>query len=153
MMATPAHPFHVERMQCAQKKQTMLFAGPNLALSESPSTNARSPPNVEQNLDRSFLTVLVIRYDCSQPNLEHIDSWATALETEDDLENMKLQEATMGEPSSNSETHSDLQEIHQCWPLMAVAPGYLGCVLEAVEDGMWAMRWQKHQRYPFETCK
>ena len=114
----------------------MLFVGANLALSESPSTNARSPPNVQQNPDRLFLTVLVIRYDCCQPNLEHIDSWATALETDNNLENMKSQAATMEEPSSNSETHSDLQEIHQCWPLMAVAPGYLGCVLEAVEDGM-----------------
>ena len=136
MMASPAHPILVEGMQSAQKKEARLFANANLALSEYPSMSARSPQNVQQNQDRWFFKVLVIRFVCSQPRLEHIDSLATGLVTDSSLENMKLQAATMGEPSSNSETHSDLQEIHQCWLLMAVAPGYLGCVLEAVEDGM-----------------
>ena len=136
MMASPAHPILVEGMQSAQKKEARLFANANLALSEYPSMSARSPQNVQQNQDRWFFKVLVIRFVCSQPRLEHIDSLATGLVTDSSLENMKLQAATMGEPSSNSETHSDLQETQQCWPLTAAAPGYLGCVLEAVVDGM-----------------
>ena len=135
-MATPAHPIPAERMQSVQKKQTMLFADANLALLENPSTNAGSRPNVQQNLDRLSSIVLVIRYACSQLNLEHIDSLATVLETDNNLESMMLRAAFMGEHSSNRKTHSDLQIQHQCWPSMAADQGYLGCVLENVEGGM-----------------
>ena len=140
-MATPAHPIPVERMQYAQKKERMLFASVNLALWECPSMSARSPLNVQQNQDPLFWKAQVTRYGFFQPNLEQTDSLATGLETDSILENMKLRAATMGEPSSNSETHSDLQEIqhiiiHQYWLLMAVVRSYLGCVLEPAGDGM-----------------
>ena len=162
MMASPAHPILVEGIQSAQKKEATLFANANLALSENPSTIARSPLDVQQNQDRWFLKVLVIRYVCSQPRLEHIDSLATGLVTDSSLENMKLQAATMEEPSTNNEIHSDtsrsLLEMqsfndHQCWPLMAAVQSYLGIALENVEGGMWALKLEEHQMSPCETCK
>ena len=166
-MASPAHPILVEGMQYVQKKEATLFANANLALWEYPSTSARSPQNVQQNQDRWFFKVLVIRYVCSQPNLEHIvDSSVTALEMDSSLENMKLQAATMGEPSTNNEIHSEtnskthwirqaMQSFnnHQCWPLMAAVQSYLGIALQNVEGGMWALKLEEHQMSPCETCK
>ena len=140
MMATPAPPILVERMQSVQKKEEILFANASLDFQGWLSTCARDPPNQQENQDQLFLKVLATRSVCSQlMQKAQKDTTVIALETGGSLGNTKSQAAMMEEPSTSNVTHSDLREIQhnqQFWPLMAEVHGYLASALESVGDGM-----------------
>ena len=140
MMATPAPPILVERMQSVQKKEEILFANANLDFQGWLSTYARDPPNQQETQDQLFLKVPATRSVCSQRMQKaQKDTTVIALETDGSLGNTKSQAATMEEPFTSNVTHSDLWEIQhnqQFWPLMAGVHGYLASALENVGGGM-----------------
>ena len=145
MMATPAPPILVERMQSVQKKEEILFANASLDFQGWLSTCARDPPNQLENRDQLFSKVPATRFVCSPQLMQKTpkDTTATALETGGSLGNTKSQAAMMEEPSTSNVTHSDLREIQhnqQFWPLMAAVHGYLASALESVGGGMSVTR-------------
>ena len=82
MMATPAPPILVERMQSVQKKEEILFANANLDFQGWLSTYARDPPNQQETQDQLFLKVPATRSVCSQlMQKAQKDTTVTALET------------------------------------------------------------------------
>ena len=140
MMATPAPPILVERMQSVQKKEEILFANASLDFQGWLSTCARDPPNQLEDQDQSSLKVPATRSVCSQlMQKAQKDTTVIALGTDGSLGNTKSQAAMMEEPFTSNVTHSDLREIQhnqQFWPLMAEAHGCLGSALGNVGDGM-----------------
>ena len=140
MMATPAPPILVERMQSVQKKEEILFANVNLDFQGSLPTYARDPPNQLEDQDQSSLKVPATRSVCSQlMQKAQKDTTVIALGTDGSLGNTKSQAAMMEEPFTSNVTHSDLREIQhnqQFWPLTAGVHGYLDSALENVGDGM-----------------
>ena len=110
MMATPAPPILVERMQSVQKKEEILFANASLDFQGWLSTCARDPPNQQENQDQLFLKVLATRSVCSQlMQKAQKDTTVIALETGGSLGNTKSPAATMEEPITRNVTHSDLR--------------------------------------------
>ena len=140
MMATPAPPILVERMQSVGKKEEILFANASLDFQGWLSTCARFPPNQQEKQDPLFLKAPATRSVCSQlMQKAQKDTSVIALGTGGSLGNTKSQAATMEEPFTSNVTHSDLREIQhnqQFWPLMAEVHGYLASALESVGDGM-----------------
>ena len=140
MMATPAPPILVERMQSVQKKEEILFASVSLDFQGWLSTCARDPPNQQENQDQLFSKAPATRSVCSQlMQKAQKDTTVTALETDGSLGNTKSPAAMTEEPITSNVTHSDLREIQQnqqFWPLTAAVHGYLASALENVGGGM-----------------